>query len=179
MNAKPIHVYECQICRKVYRDRIFAERCCESSHCEYCGIPTAPGWTACRSCAELAKASHATHVSLKEYMGKMICAGDDKYMPTEDVEDAIDNEEIPVPYVWGCDEFPLRLDIESILENELQDHHEDAEFDHEGELIEFVEAWNAKQTDASYFPNNTVVVLDEARFSAMLLQFEFRAAMLA
>jgi len=109
----------------------------------------------------------------------MVCDGTDKYISTEDVEEYFVEGEITAPYVWGCDKTPLRLDIEDALETVLQDHYEGASFNNEDELIEFVEGWNKKQTDASFFPNNTVVVIDEARFSAMLLQFEFRAAMLA
>jgi hypothetical protein len=109
----------------------------------------------------------------------MVCVDDDHYIATEDIESAVEDGEITTPFVWGCDYTSLRLDVESAMEHELEEHHEDAEFDCVAELEAFLEVWNAKQTDGSFYVDyKTVVVLDADRLDAILREFEFRAAML-
>ena len=187
MNAKELVIkgtekvvaYACGRCGLVFRDSFAAERCCPNYVCRYCGAVTDPYHLACDACWDLARLRKARRVSLAEYGIAMVCVEGDRYLETEDVEPAVEEGEITQPWVWGCDFTPFRLDIVSAMENELQDHHEDAEFDHVDELEEFVERWNKKQTGGSYYiDHKTVVVLNAEQLDSMLQEFEFRAAMM-
>lgn len=73
-----------------------------------------------------------------------------------------EGEDIPVPeWVYCCREMSHKLDIDSAIENMLDDAFEDAR-DHlvdEKGLYDFVDEWNAKQTLTSYYPDHKRVVV--------------------
>lgn len=174
-----IVAYACGRCGLVHKDAERAEQCCPNYVCRYCGEVAPRFRLACETCGELAMVARAKRVPWSEYAEAMVCIdGYDRYISTEDIEEAIEEGDIVLPFVWGCTYTPLRLDIENAMVSDLEEHHEDAAFDDAGALERFVEEWNAKQTDGSYYiDTKTVVVLDAPRFDAMLQEFEFRAAM--
>jgi hypothetical protein len=90
-------------------------------------------------------------------------------------DDCVDGQGVvtvpPPAYCWPCESRALRLDPDSLLENAVDDMHEDAgdEIVDADELVRFLEAWNAKQTCKSWYPDySRVIVLDEARFKTLL-----------
>ena len=77
----------------------------------------------------------------------------------------------PPAYCWPCKAQKLRIDPEALLERAAEGHHEDAhdQIEAADELCSFIEAWNEKQTCTSWYPDySRVIVLDEARFKALL-----------
>ena len=171
--------YTCGRCGVLWHDRDSAERCCEEYVCRYCGLPSErPTHSLCRELVMLMGAT--TRVPLHLYDGEMVVS-DDSYFATEDVPDAVGQGLLRTPYVWGCTYEPLQLDIDEAMDSTLDGHWEGAEFCAVEELKAFMETWNAKQQhNGTYWPDtSTRVVLDQERLNALLLQFEFNAAMRA
>jgi hypothetical protein len=88
-------------------------------------------------------------------------------------EDAYPGDDAPPPpaYCWPCKSKTLQLDPDSVLENAVDDMHDDAwdEIVAADELAAFIAAWNAQQTCRSWYPDySRVIVLDEKRFKELL-----------
>jgi len=81
-----------------------------------------------------------------------------------------ESEDAPV-FCYPCKPTYLRLDPDTMLQHVTDDMHEEASdqiVDADG-LFDFIEAWNAKQTCVSWYPDHArVIVLDEERFAALL-----------
>ena len=166
-----------------------AETCCVPPTCSVCGVEVSRPWTMCAKHREQAKLARAKPVPASEWSGPVFSddvSGDwgDGYSSCwpEMVEyhygwgpseEDLDGAEPPLPpaYCWPCEAQALRLDPDSLLENAVDDMHEDAgdEIVDADELMRFIEAWNAKQTCKSWYPDySRVIVLDEKRFKALL-----------
>lgn len=153
-----------------------AEKCCMPTICE-CGVAVERPWTACRECRERKMLARATVIDAADYNGPVSAAGNgswgEGYSGSVDelIEWCDDNDE-PVPvYCHPCKANPLRLDAERILENATEEQHEDAgdQIVDADVLVEFIEAWNAKQTCVTYDEDRTrVIVLDKKRFAETL-----------
>jgi len=168
-----------------------AEKCCVPSSCSVCGVAVEKYWTLCSKHREQAKLARAKHVPASEWSDPVFSddvSGDwgegfsscwqemeQSYFDTAVWDDCVDGQGVitvpPPAYCWPCESQALRLDPNSLLENATDDMHEDAgdEIVDADELVRFIEAWNAKQTCKSWYPDySRVIVLDEARFKALL-----------
>ena len=89
----------------------------------------------------------------------------DKYFSCVDVMDDYykDNNLVMPKYAYGVYFVPIKLDLDHILENACEEHHEDALYslDCVGELREAINKFNEdNKTNGSYFEDiNTVVEL--------------------
>lgn len=193
-------LYACGACGQCYSPKVYAcadavahetarkaaEKCCVPPTCSVCGVEVSRPWTMCAKHREQAKLARAKPVPASEWKDivyhpdLLFGMGEPGY--SWSVDDFKDNwaegfchyEEpqraLPA-YCWPCEAQTLRLDPDSLLENAVDDMHEDASSEIVGadDLICFIEAWNAKQTCKSWYPDySRVIVLDEARFKALL-----------
>jgi hypothetical protein len=192
-------LYACGECGQCYSPknvgvqnaRDIAEKCCDPQQftCKVCGVVVPPYRTMCEKHAEQAKLRRATPIPAKDWSDPVFSdevSGDWSEGYSSDIENLIDyhygygptEEELagaapPLPpaYCWPCTSRSLSLDPVSLLENSVDDMHEDAgdQIVDADELCAFIEAWNAKQTCKTWYPDySRVVVLDEARFAALL-----------
>ena len=168
-----------------------AEKCCVPPTCSVCGVEVSRPWTMCAKHREQAKLARAKPVPASEWSGPVFSddvSGDwgDGYSSCwQELEqnhydnavwdDCVDGQGVvtvpPPAYCWPCEAQALRLDPDSLLENAVGDMNEAAgdEIVDADDLICFIEAWNAKQTCKSWYPDySRVIVLDEARFKALL-----------
>ncbi|WP_375553352.1 hypothetical protein [Roseovarius mucosus] len=162
-----------------------AERCCAPVHCSGCGVEVGKSWTACASCREKNKLRRATPIPAADWNDPVEVDGmhgewGDGYsscpaelLNTWEEENWVEVGPQPQPpaYCWPCTSRLIRLDAENLLESAVDDMHEDAadQIVDADELVAFIEAWNAKQTCRSWYPDHSrVVVLDEARFAALI-----------
>lgn len=166
-----------------------ARKNAESCHnpdatCFNCGGPTERLWeNKCAAChaaenakrreddakRELAKFTKAPKVKLADYTGAMLwfpdpTIGDDGFIPSDEVDDYFDDDAEPGhEYAWACAAVGFGMDADSIIENALSDHHEDAGEnignDNRKELQALLDAWCSKQHVTSYEPINEAVIL--------------------
>ncbi len=159
-----------------------AERCHNSIRtCEKCGAEVKADRRKCESCdraendefrensakKELARFEKAPKVKLADYKGEYLwfpgsMIGNDGFLRSDEVEDDFEDDEMP-EYAWACGSFGLRMDADSIIENALDNHHEDAGEnvgdEDRKELQAILDAWCAKQRVTSYEPIDEVVLL--------------------
>jgi len=150
-----------------------AEECCDYK-CKYCGVKIEGGWTACKLCRdkkdakrEKAAFDKADKVNYQDYPGEYLYSeafhSNDGYVPSDDILYEIEDidQECRPTYAWACEPMHLKIDAQEILENELQEFHEDAidYCDIDG-LQKLLDEWLDKQSVVSYFRSNTVVLLD-------------------
>jgi hypothetical protein len=87
----------------------------------------------------------------------------DKYF--KDYEDLLEfyesNNDNDIPkWVWGCSEYQFKLDIDSALEDAVEQMYEDFDDIVEiEELYKFIKTWNDKQTAKAYYPDYETVIL--------------------
>lgn len=179
-------LYACGVCGVCYSPKSVglknaievAEQCCAPNHCRGCGVEVEKWRVLCVSCNERARLRKAVHIEDRHWTdpvhldGLFGGWGEGYFSDTDDLRQSCEDYDVPVPaYCWPCTSAPLRLDPESLLERAVDDMHEDAAdqiVDADG-LCEFIEAWNAKQTCVSWYPDmSRVVVLDRERFEEML-----------
>lgn len=173
----PVALY-CGKCGLIYRltEPEMAEQCCKPYICK-CGKPAPKGYTICDECRNAAEAARekalydkAKKISLDAYEGDWIYSdafGNDGFGLTEEIEDELfvmEPKNRP-RYAWACKPFGLkRIDAMDIIENLLEDHHEDAieEVDVDG-LQEVLDKWLKDQSVSSFEPDySTAVLLDSA-----------------
>ena len=185
-------LYACGECGRAYSPKSYAalynlaheaaqsaaEKCCAPRYCKECGVGVENYRVLCRSCGELVRLRKATPIPERQWTDPVECEGvpggwgDGFFRDIDDLLDACEVYEVPPPaYCWPCTARPLALNADSLLEHAVDDMHEDAMdeiVDADG-VYEFVEAWNAKQTCKSWYPDmSRVVVLDQERFDALL-----------
>lgn len=192
-------LYACGKCGQCYSPKVYAcaepqaheaaqkaaEKCCAPTHCTGCGVEVEKYWTACSSCREKNALRRATRILARDYHGPVEYDGmsgswGEGYSgDTDELLQAWEDEywvEIgpqvsPPAYCWPCTSQPLRLDAESLLGQAVDGMHEDAadEIVDADELVAFIEAWNAKQTCRSWYPDRSrVVVLNQEKFEELL-----------
>lgn len=178
-------IYACAEPEAHERARQSADKCCSPVHCSGCGVEVGKPWTACASCREKNRLRRATPIPAADWTDPVEVDGmhgewGDGYSscPAEllvawQEENWVEVGPVPPSpaYCWPCTPQDLRLDPESLLERAVDGMHEDAadQIVDADELVAFIEAWNAKQTCLSWYPDySRVVVLDEARFAALI-----------
>lgn len=174
-------IWACHKCGKSHRHRSWAESCCalKGPHPCGCGKTIARDfYTACDDCIERGKLLKAERLSPEGYEGWIhsdhVQGYNDGYFEgLDELEEACEANDVQMPaYVWACIEEPWSgLDAYERIETEMEDHHEEAieQVVDIGELLEFMKAWNAKQTLKSYSPDTgRVIVLDAARFAVLV-----------
>lgn len=135
-----------------------AQNCCKQSYCE-CGEKKPQYWTRCDNCSTNKRLAEAEEILDN---GEMVTVFDhDQFYTNMDelVEDLHESMEPDEPWpewaspteklVWGG---ISEHNIESIIEDSLQDFHEEAsewivDFD---QLVTFINEWNKKQNIVSY-----------------------------
>ncbi len=179
-DGTPAHAFACGICGTVqascarqsehsHLDRDCAERCCT---CRVCGKQTALYQSAHPECWE--KERVANNKNLLETAAKLetwdgwVCFDDadgDGFFPSiKALCEWLDNQgaEFPRPeFVFVCEPSHFHLDLEMILEDELESHHETVKEGLSGydDLRRAVDAFNAlNQNLCTYYPDNARAV---------------------
>ena len=168
-SEKP-RLYACAKCGTVHSPKIYvcreeeaheaarraAEECynCRThNNCQECGKETPKGWLKCSECREASKLAKATVIDAAE-LDYCFGADGEFYQSTEEAAEAGE------PYVYASTFTPFRVSFDNIVENILDDHHEDAStHDLVGlkQLEAAVAAFNAAQTSGSYFEDGSRV----------------------
>ena len=167
----------CTRCGWIHNQEAAAEGCCK---CRTCGTPLpkmgSPQYGNCDECLkrrrelhpwELAKKAERLPIGSFEMLSHPFR---EHFVRVEELDELVEYEDLP-PFMFGTEMRRVALDIESILDAGLDDHHEDAEWDATGELEEFLKGWNAKQRDRTYDEvQDKIVVLDEEKFEAKIAE---------
>lgn len=175
--------YTCWDCDKVYLDKDFAQRCCAVKTCSRCGVETEKHYmyTACPPCQEILKAHRVKVVGWDEADDGVVWTDEHNGTWGEGYSDDVlaliemmkDEDLLPPCYVHPCKANHFSFDPADILDRVHDNHHEDAVDqleDTEG-LFQFFKEWNSKQNLRSYYlKGDRVIVLDQARFDALLSQ---------
>lgn len=162
-DRKPL-LYACGRCGSLHSPRIYlakdeaahdaarmaAEDCYECkthNECKHCGAECPKGWLACESCRFQTKLDAAVEI---DDDGGPYCAfnGDTYYHELEEARDA------GLEWVSPCHVTYPKIDADNVLENLLDDMHEDASVDDMDAVEPFyeaVKAFNAAQTTQSWF----------------------------
>jgi len=177
--SKAVMVYQCEKCHSHWALESKAEECCTEipeviKTCRVCDCKIDGYKTICSVCLNQERFANAKKVKYSDY--KAECLWDetqdayfrdkeeleDKYY--EDVDDAELHLDPELPtWCFGCTEIPFRVNIESAIESAEEDMYEDFnDIECEQDLINYVEAWNKKQTGMTYETDyKTVVLLNE------------------
>lgn len=168
-SEKP-RLYACAKCGTCHSPKIYACReeeaheaarraaeecytCRTHNNCQECGKETGKGWLKCSECREASKLAKATVVDAST-LDHCFGPNDEFYSSTD--EAAEDRH----AYVYAASFTPYRISFDSIVENILDDHHEDASPDDLVDLKRLeaaVKAFNVAQTSGSYFEDATRV----------------------
>jgi hypothetical protein len=168
MNSVKEKAYRCSVCSQVYMDKSFADKCCAPKYCEQCGkeLPYRSYYIRCETCITKNRFDKAE--KLTEWNGWIYKDGygdNDGYFESVDeliewVEDQDEEDEIVMPdWVFLCEEHNHTVDIDSAIEQALEEAYEDAEFDYLDELYAFMKQWNDKQNLKSYSPDYKKILL--------------------
>ena len=169
--SKEIKAWKCEKCGKAYMYKSGADDCCkveiiETSHCEICGNEIEKYRTICDDCLSKRHYKDGTKIKYSEYDLDWLYDGNtDKYFSDIDaLDDYYEDENLELPkWCYGCDEIPFAIDIDGALENASEEMYEDFEYDNDadelGELIDFIKAWNEKQSAKSYESNYKKIIL--------------------
>src|SRR5690606_2168828 len=121
--------------------------CRTHNECQSCGKETPKGWLKCDVCREQAKLQKAEVVDPATIENCFNADGEYFYDTWSAIEDG-------ASYVYGSTFHPFRINFDNLVENILDDHHEDAsthDLKDLAALKDAVEAFNAAQTSGSYF----------------------------
>lgn len=173
MDVKEVTCYKCGKCGLVYHVKEWAERCCKPKKCERCGaeIPYKSFWTLCDKCRvkkekeqELERFSKAQHYSIKEcppercemMYSDSFGENEGYFSDIDELEEYCYDNDIEMPdYVWPTFSEQISIDADSLIENECENLHEDAESwigeKDIKELQTFVDDWCKKQTGTRTF----------------------------
>lgn len=168
-DGKTWSVPVCPKCRRTCLDERQAEECCEPTVCK-CGNTCGSPWTICDKCLEKKHQEKeremfekAKKVPQKEYVGPVFDRDHSEWYPSVDemIERLFDDlKEIP-KYAWAATINKLSLNAQSIVDNALEDHHEDAEVDDNEvkKLQSLLDEWCASQGVESWEEDTSTVVL--------------------
>jgi len=175
-----VKAWKCEKCGKYYLNKAATDDCCkdkpevEIRTCRVCGCVVEGHGVICQICLDQERFTKAKKVKYSEYkVGYLWDENTDKYFENKEaleekyLEDAEDSEDKLIPefptWCYGCTETFFSIDIDSAIENALEDMYEDFdEITDEKELQDFVKAWNAKQNGKTYNVDyKTVVLLNE------------------
>jgi len=165
-----------------------AKSCCVPARhtCRVCGAAIPKYRTLCKRHAEQAQLRKAAQIDAKDWSDPVqhdeapggwngegyFSSPDELREHWEDHHWITIGPQVPPPaYCWPCIPRTLLLDPERILDQALEDMPEEAadEIVDADDLFDFIEAWNAKQTCVTWYPDHSrVVVLDRKRFNALI-----------
>ena len=175
-------VWFCEKCKYTARSEAEALRCCSVRYCETCGSQYRERSYTCQPCwtkEQIEKAAaawaKAEPIDAAAYTGEMI------YVETEDghpyggshdgyfcgveelaecVADGVYEDaasDFPTLYVYATSATRLSLDADNLLENGLEEFHEDARNEistsAEEELQAYLTAWADKNSPTTYYPD--------------------------
>ena len=179
--------YACGSCSQVFRPlgrkpeflrlaREAADRCCKPKCCADCGVQIRPTQDFCDRHLELRPLFRAQYVSPWQYDGavfsrELVEVHGGVFSHVGELIDYCDlNAEPLPPYVFACRErhWP-GLEVAIALRDSLTDHYAGAGHDvvDLGDLVTFVESWNARQTIVSWSPDFSRVLLMEDILAAV------------
>lgn len=159
-------LYACPKCGAIHSPRIYAcndelaheaarqaatdcYTCRETNTCSYCGNDCPKGWTACSDC-RLAKKLEAAE-EVPDDGGPYFAFGGDTFY--HELQDAAEDS---LEWLSPCTVTYPQISADSVLENLLDDMHEDAstdDLDAAAAFCEAVDAFNKAQTTKSYWPD--------------------------
>ena len=168
--SKEMEVWKCEKCGLVYVDKMNADSCCkdksEASCCKVCGNTIEKYRTMCDDCLAKERYEKGTKIKYSEYDLEWLYDNNtDRYFSDVDaLSDHYDCENLELPkWCYGCDEIPFVVNIDSALENASEEMYEDFDYGTEavdlGELIDFIDKWNKKQTAKAYESNYKKIIL--------------------
>jgi hypothetical protein len=141
--------------------------------CDICKSPLKLGQS-CDTCADarrerwLAEAwEKAKKISYREYEHGYLSAPDARdelFVCLNDLLEYCHDEDIDVPErIFGCERIVLRLDAQIILENALEEHHEDAMDDispsMESDLQAFLDDWSKKANVVTFVEDRSLGII--------------------
>ncbi len=174
-------IFACKSCQRSHLDKANAEKCCSPYACHVCGVETRQYYTARERHSRGARLLKATITdnSPCEWVYDENGGGHQEgyFDSVESLLDWYSDEDGSRPlYVYACKERRWKgISLGDVLENELDDHYEDAEdaLVEVKELGEFLRAWNAKQKIVSYDVDySRVVRIDADGFAVMLAELK-------
>lgn len=186
-------LFACGECGGVYSPRAYgdegarakAEQCCGPHLC-LCGNEIYDRYRIkCTACLfadarakEIETLRKATVIEPTGHGEAVFCDGafgdwEDGYSSSVDaLIEAYEDEGEPLPaYCHPCTPQYLQLDADIILERAVADMHEDAadQIVDANSVYAFCDEWNKKQTSATWYPDNSrIIILDETRFAELL-----------
>jgi hypothetical protein len=172
------NAFACTVCGKVWAKAEWVADCCKQYFCQVCGKKTRKFYNECDEHRRIRQLLTAPRIDKETYEGYVFSeehgGGDeDSYYPTlQDFLEYCYDEGIEPVYVYTCEPNKWQgVDVDRVLES-LEDHYDDASSDvvAEQELRDFATQWNAKQNIVTYHYINSVIVLDEEKFQAMLYE---------
>lgn len=153
-----------------------ANRCCAPRACDTCQAPLGERRNLlCFPCEQKAREDRSRECF--DAARKVDAAGYDGWVSWPDhgpnegyfasVDDLLaycaDEGVEPPAYVWGCLELAFQINAHDVIENALEEHHEEAKYkisdESIGELQEFLVAWCAKQDVKSYYEDRSTAVI--------------------
>lgn len=168
MNSREMVAYQCTTCSKRYFSRVLAEKCCAPKHCEVCGAEIPRYKIMCEPCRM--KSIYEKAEKLVKWDGWVYCEGlgyDEGFFTSiDDLEEYCEDTKTDLPaWVLAVEEVHHAIDVDSVIETMLENAYEDAidNLVDEQELRDFIDAWNAKQTVTTYYPDYKRVVLVKER----------------
>lgn len=161
-------LYACPKCGQCHSPKIYACRedmaheaafqaaancytCREHNTCSDCGGECSKHMIKCADChqkAVIAKAEKIDPAAIDRCFGW----GGTFYHEVEEAKDAGE------PWVFASTFVPFRIDPDNVIENVLDDHHEDAsthDLNGVDDLVAAIKAFNEAQTGGSYYEDRT------------------------
>lgn len=146
--------HACAHCRVIRHDHDTALACCRQLKCPSCGKDV--DWHGkCGACIDQSRLAKAVEIPAETYEGMVFDPSRDEYHADLDTfYDSVEPDELP-DYVYACtvdklsEEKPERI-ADRLIESLLSDHHDEAEADNPGELVEVIGKWLEKQTAVSW-----------------------------
>lgn len=176
-DGKSASVFVCGHCRVVARSKEEADKCCQSTKCQYCGLDSGrQHWTICDACRKIKDAEREAErfqkaEKLIAWTGHVFLEGTGRNGYSDDVGDFWDywecdhdeSDEKP-KYVWACKENHFAVaDIDDLTERIADNGWEDFDPDCLNGLDELkaaVEKFNVANKDLiCYEPDFTRAVL--------------------
>lgn len=176
-------VWWCEHCKLACRTEEEATECCTPRVCKKCSTPFKDRSYTCSPCwAEdaIAKAAvrwaNAEPIEADAYTGVMVYAetidgsdyGHGYYADLEALGEYVDDQvyegtEKPTLYVYATTPQRLSFDVQDLLENQLEEFHEDAESEisseAKDELQVFLDQWADKYSPTTYYQDTTKKII--------------------
>lgn len=115
----------------------------------------------------------APTITPDDWKGKWVCDGEETYAGSVDeLVDQITDEGREAPaYCYTTISRGFDFDLEEAVESYLMDeHHEDAECRDLPRLLAFFEEWKKTETVTTYWPDKTIVIIDQERFDVAIAE---------